>query len=106
MNVTLTPELEQLVDLKVRTGGYASPSEVVQDALRLLEERDRALALRRDDIRQMIGAGMTSLREGKGVDGDSYLAAMDAEISRGCSQHGRPEPERASLQARAAFETS
>ena len=81
MNVTLTPELEQLVDLKVRTGGYASPRQVVEDALRLLEERDRFLALRRDEIRQMIDAGMTSLRAGKGVDGDSYLEAMDAELA-------------------------
>jgi antitoxin ParD1/3/4 len=81
MNVTLTPELEQLVDLKVRTAGYASASEVVEDALRLLEERDRLLALRKDDIRQMIDAGMTSLRAGKGVDGDGVLEAMDAELA-------------------------
>jgi len=81
MNVTLTPELEDLVDLKVRTGGYASPREVVEDALRLLEERDRLLALRKDDIRQMIDAGMNSLRAGKGVDGDSFLAAMDTELA-------------------------
>ena len=42
MNVSLTPELEALVQEKVATGRYASASEVVREALRLLEQRDRA----------------------------------------------------------------
>jgi antitoxin ParD1/3/4 len=81
MNVTLTPELEKLVDLKVKDGGYTSVTEVVEDALRLLDERDRLLALRKDDIRQKIDAGMASLREGRGVDGDGVFEAIDAELA-------------------------
>ena len=41
MNVTLTPELKKFVSAKVRTGRYNSPSEVVREALRLLEEQDQ-----------------------------------------------------------------
>ncbi len=41
MNVSLTPQLEELVRHKVETGLYNSASEVVREALRLLEERDR-----------------------------------------------------------------
>lgn len=41
MNVSLTPELEQYVYAKVKSGRYLSASEVVQEALRLLEEQDR-----------------------------------------------------------------
>ena len=37
MNVSLTPELEQLVHSKVKTGRYTSDSEVVREALRLME---------------------------------------------------------------------
>ena len=40
MNVSLTPELEDLVNQKVRSGRYRSASEVVREALRLFEERD------------------------------------------------------------------
>jgi antitoxin ParD1/3/4 len=40
-NVSLTPELEALVDSKVASGRYRSASEVVRTALRLLDERDR-----------------------------------------------------------------
>jgi len=41
MNVSLTPQLTALVRRKVKSGLYGSASEVVRDALRLMEERDR-----------------------------------------------------------------
>jgi putative addiction module CopG family antidote len=40
MKVTLTKELEALVQEKVQSGRYADPSDVVRDALRALEQRD------------------------------------------------------------------
>lgn len=40
MNVSLTPELEELVNLKVRSGLYQTASEVVREALRLLKQKD------------------------------------------------------------------
>jgi antitoxin ParD1/3/4 len=44
MNVSLTPELEKLVSQKVESGMYNSASEVVREALRLLEGQDQARA--------------------------------------------------------------
>jgi antitoxin ParD1/3/4 len=41
MNVILTPQLEELIKMKVASGLYGSASEVLHEALRLLEERDR-----------------------------------------------------------------
>jgi antitoxin ParD1/3/4 len=41
MNISVPPELERLVTEKVASGRYSSASEVVGEALRLLEERDR-----------------------------------------------------------------
>jgi antitoxin ParD1/3/4 len=43
MKVHLTPELEQLVQSKVKSGRYNSASEVLREALRLLEQRDAPL---------------------------------------------------------------
>jgi antitoxin ParD1/3/4 len=40
MNVHLTNELEEFVQKKVESGLYASGSEVVREALRLLARRD------------------------------------------------------------------
>ena len=48
MNVSLTPELEEIVAARVNSGRYASASEVIREALRLLEERDRLNHLRHD----------------------------------------------------------
>ena len=41
MNVSLTPELEEFVSAKVSSGRYNSASEVVREALRLLEDHDQ-----------------------------------------------------------------
>jgi antitoxin ParD1/3/4 len=40
MNVTLTPQLEEMVKQKVASGLYTSASEVIREALRLMEEQD------------------------------------------------------------------
>ncbi|MBI1814058.1 MAG: type II toxin-antitoxin system ParD family antitoxin [Deltaproteobacteria bacterium] len=58
MNVSLTPELEKLVNRKVKTGRYQTASEVVRDALRALEERDQVAALRLHELRKDIQKGL------------------------------------------------
>jgi antitoxin ParD1/3/4 len=80
MNVSLTPELEQLVHQKVKTGRYTSASEVVREALRLLEERDQLESWRRGEIRAQISAGLASLRAGKGEDGEAVFDRLESEI--------------------------
>jgi len=40
LNVTLTPTLESLVKNKVAAGLYSSPSEVMNEALRMMQEQD------------------------------------------------------------------
>jgi len=61
MNVSLKPGLEALVRNKVELGRYLSASEVTREALRLLEERDKFLELRREEqrneLRKRLGSG-------------------------------------------------
>ena len=64
MNVSLTPELEQLIHKKVATGLYLSASDVVRDALRLLEARDKLRALRSEEIREEIQVGVDQADRG------------------------------------------
>jgi antitoxin ParD1/3/4 len=91
MNIHLTTELEQLVQTKVKSGRYNSASEVVREALRLLEERDQLLELRKEAIRQQIDAGWESLRRGEGVDGEAFFAELERqEQTRTASQPKRP----------------
>jgi antitoxin ParD1/3/4 len=60
MNISLTPQLETLVKSKVESGLYGSASEVMRDALRLLEVRDRGQFLRVEELRAEIKKGLDS----------------------------------------------
>ena len=60
MNVNLTPQLEEMVRQKVESGLYGSASEVVREALRLMEEQDRLRAARLEQLRQDVRAGLDS----------------------------------------------
>ena len=68
MNVSLTPELEEFVAGKVESGRYNSASEVVREALRLLEEHDRSRATQLAAFNHEIGARLASLDRGEHVD--------------------------------------
>lgn len=67
MNVSLTPELEKFVNKKVRTGRYNSASEVVREALRLLEEHEQARAAQLSEFNQELGRRLASLDRGEHV---------------------------------------
>jgi len=76
MNVSLTPELEQLVSEKVKTGRYTSASEVVREALRLLEEQDNLRQQHLADVRQKIDRGLAQLDAGKGIPDDKVRSRL------------------------------
>ena len=60
MNVSLTPQLEKLVQDRVKSGRYTSASEVIREALRLMEEKDRLLDAKLDQLRPDIREGLDS----------------------------------------------
>ncbi|MCC8987485.1 MAG: type II toxin-antitoxin system ParD family antitoxin [Candidatus Contendobacter sp.] len=60
MNISLTPHLEDLVKGKVDSGFYNSASEVMREALRLLEERDQLREMRLEELRREIRKGIDS----------------------------------------------
>jgi antitoxin ParD1/3/4 len=66
MNISLTPELEQLVNDKVKTGMYQTASEVIREGLRLLRERDQRVESLRRDVR----AGFDAIERGEFTDYD------------------------------------
>ncbi|MFN0172307.1 MAG: type II toxin-antitoxin system ParD family antitoxin [Bryobacteraceae bacterium] len=77
MNVSLTPELEKLVNKKVATGLYQTASEVVREGLRLLKQRDEDHAQLREDIR----AGFEAVDRGEFTDYDQKsVRALAAQV--------------------------
>lgn len=67
MNVSLTTELDKFVNAKVESGRYNSASEVVREALRLLEEHDQARAVRLAGFNREIGRRLETLDRGQHV---------------------------------------
>ena len=76
MNVHLTPELAQLVQEKINSGRYSSASEVVREALRLLEQKDELHAVRLQQLRSRIDKGLAEADRGEGVDGDKFIQGL------------------------------
>ena len=60
MNISLNPHFEALVKNKVECGLYNSASEVMREALRLLEEHDQLRELRLAELKRDIQKGMDS----------------------------------------------
>ncbi|MBV8472431.1 MAG: type II toxin-antitoxin system ParD family antitoxin [Hyphomicrobiales bacterium] len=60
MNVSLPPELADFVREKVSAGHYASSSEVIRQALRLMEKLEREDAERLASLRQAWREGVES----------------------------------------------
>ena len=68
MNVSLTPELEKFVTGKVQAGRYNSASEVVREALRLLEEHEQTRAAQLAEFNKELGRRLASLDRGEHID--------------------------------------
>src|SRR5690606_12959594 len=64
VNVSLTPELEDLVHARVRSGRYTSASEVVREALRLLADWDELRDLRVQEVRAQVAEGLRAAEAG------------------------------------------
>ena len=60
ISISLTPELMGLIKAKVDSGRYTSTSEVVREALRLLERADRLEADRVEGLRRAWQEGVDS----------------------------------------------
>jgi antitoxin ParD1/3/4 len=88
MNVSLTPELEQLVRDKVQTGRYLSASEVIREGLRLLEERDRLYEMRLTELQQRLAVGVEQAEQGELIEENEVFAELEAEIQQVEAQQG------------------
>jgi antitoxin ParD1/3/4 len=82
MNVNLTPELEALVQRKVESGLYNNQSEVVREALRLLEEQDRLREAHLERLRGALAEGLTPADRGRLQDGPEVGAEVRESLRR------------------------
>lgn len=65
MNILLTSDLEDLINQKLESGQYNSPSEVVREGLLLLKAQDQLKELRRDELRREVMKGVEDIKQGR-----------------------------------------
>lgn len=74
---TLGQHYEQFVRELVKSGRYASASEVMRDGLRLLEEREEQRRIKLDALKEAIREGLSS-GEAVPLDMDGIIAEAKA----------------------------
>jgi antitoxin ParD1/3/4 len=82
VNVSLTPELGAFLESRVRTGRYQTTSEVVREALRLLQQRE---AQREDALRELkakLERGAAQAESGELLDGEAVFDELRELIAK------------------------
>jgi antitoxin ParD1/3/4 len=81
-NINLTEHLDQFVERQVSSGRYGNASEIVRNALRLLEEQEQEREAKLKALRQAAKQGFNELDQGKGIvlKGKKAIARFMTEI--------------------------
>ncbi|MGA2772188.1 MAG: type II toxin-antitoxin system ParD family antitoxin [Bryobacteraceae bacterium] len=73
VNVSLTPELDAFLQSRVRSGGYQTTSEVVREALRLLQHQEKRRDASLRELRAKLKRGAAQAERGELLDGDTVF---------------------------------
>jgi antitoxin ParD1/3/4 len=82
---TLGEHFEQFIQRQIKGGRYQTASEVLRDALRLLEEDERAREAALESLRAEVRMGRAT---GKGKPGEEVLARLQAKYRRMAAERG------------------
>ena len=73
MSISLTPNQERFIQTKLQAGKYRSAEEVIEIALRLLDEYDRADAQWVEEVRSKIDAAISASDRTPPIDGETFV---------------------------------
>ena len=73
MSITLTTNQENFIQTKLQAGKYQSAEEVLEIALRLLDEYDRSDAEWVDDVRHKIDDAIKVSKHTPPIDGETFV---------------------------------
>ena len=76
MSISLTPDQEHFIRAKLQAGKYRSAEEVLEVALRLLEEYDRAEVEWIEDFWARIDAVVEASEHTAPVDGETFISGI------------------------------
>ncbi len=73
MSISLTPDQERFIQTKLQAGKYRSAEEILEIALRLLDEYDRSETEWVDNIRAKIDAAVEVSNHTAPIDGETFV---------------------------------
>ena len=73
MNISLTPEQETLIKTKLQTGKYRNAGEVLEVALKLLDEYERSNAEWTEDVKAKIDDAISASEHTPPIDGENFV---------------------------------
>lgn len=82
MEITLPPDLKQLVEEKIASGEYAGADELVGEALHLLQHRDQLRRYKLAALRREIDLAYEDVDKGDVYDGEEAAAALRQRMAR------------------------
>ncbi len=80
MQITLPPELEQLVQRQLASGKYQSAIEVISVAVRLLEQQADVYQGQLNELRQEVQVGWEAAQRGDVVEGTTAMAQIRSDL--------------------------
>ncbi|MCT7950735.1 type II toxin-antitoxin system ParD family antitoxin [Ancylothrix sp. C2] len=88
MDITFKSEEEQLIQEKLKSGKYATAYEVIVEALRLLEERDKQYEKWVEETREKVAVGIAQLDRGEGIDGEVVISRLREKLKKAGENQG------------------
>ncbi len=76
VNVSLTPELDAFLQARVNSGRYQTTSEVVREALRLLERQEQERDYAFQQLKAKLEQGAAEAERGELLDGDKVFGEL------------------------------
>jgi len=76
MHIEIKPELEQFIQMQLTHGRFSSVDDMLDEAFKLLQERERRI----EELRQKIAEGTEEISQGKVTDGELVFARLREKI--------------------------
>ena len=80
VNISLTPELDAFLQSRLASGRYQTTSEVVREALRLLERQETEREEAMKQFKAKLNRGAAQAERGELFDGDEVFAELKEMI--------------------------
>lgn len=89
MPMTLAPDLERLIEAKVRAGQFPDADAVVRAALMALSQQISLIGWNKETLDSAIQAGLDDLKSGRHSDGETVFRELEAALNEAIDT-GRP----------------